>query len=313
MLAYICFCLKIASTQIKTRCFCAQQFLTVCSALSAVCVFHLQAQSQPDADAKVSKRAGRDFLLDRGISGTSNAGSGIPADYGAASGNSSPHSPPQPTPEPTVSNGMASTNTQTSLNTGDGAVPAIRSSGDHIGMAGDALVPNPREVLNDDASTHVQEDGSVSSTQSQGSAPVPTTTTNTTHTPTDAHDNPITYAPNMEVATGERPEEIIEEVIPVSNECLEENRLAVVIQQLLKMVEAAANPTQGIHFHLISIGVNVNECLLPGDQGAELAILNIDAFLVSVDVFQQEGKFTAAFTLMAKVSYASVDIQSAHA
>jgi len=190
-------------------------------------------------------------------------------------------------------------------------LPAIRSSGDHIGMAGDALVPNPREVLNDDASTHVQEDGSVSSTQSQGSAPVPTTTTNTTHTPTDAHDNPITYAPNMEVATGERPEEITEEVIPVCNESVEEHRLAVITQQLLKMVEAAVNPAQGTHFQLISVGVNVKECLLPGDKGAQLAMLNIHAFLISVDVFQQEGKFPAAMTLMAKVGYVFVGSQSA--
>ncbi|KAA6416785.1 MAG: hypothetical protein FRX49_13235 [Trebouxia sp. A1-2] len=212
-----------------------------------------QKQIQADAAAKMSKRAGQDFLFDRGISDTANAGSGIPADYGAAPGNPTPKSPLGPTP--TVSNGMASTD--------------------------------------------IQEDGRVPLTQSQGNTPVPTTIA--THHLTDAGANSITHAPNMEVATAERPEEIIEEVIPVSNDCLEENRLAVVIKQLLKMVEAAANPAQGTHFHLISGGVNVNECLLPGDKGSQVATLNIDAFLVSVDVFQQEDKLTAAFTLMTKV------------
>ena len=167
-------------------------------------------------------------------------------------------------------------------------------------MAGDALTPTSQEVLNDDASTHVQEDGGVPSTQSQENTPVYTTTTTTTHNLTDAP--LVTPAPNMEVATGERSEESIEEVIPVSNECLEESRLAVVIQQLLKMVEAAANPAQGTHFQLINLSVSVNQCLLPGDKGAELAVMSIEAFLVSVDIFQQEGKFAAASTLMAKVS-----------
>ena len=270
--------------------------------LSDVCVFHLQKQSQLDVSGQVSKHAGRDFLLNRSISGTSNAGSGIPADYGAAPGNFAPNSPP---PTPTVANGMVSTETQTPLDTRDGAIPAIPSSGDHIGMAGDALTPASQEVLNDDASTHVQEDGGVPSTQSQENTPVPTTTTTittTTHNLTDAHAPLVTPAPNMEVATGERSEESIEEVIPVSNECLEESRLAVVIQQLLKMVEAAASPAQGTHFQLIDLSVSVNQCLLPGDKGAELAVMSIEAFLVSVDVFQQEGKFAAAFTLMAKVS-----------
>ena len=293
MPAYICFRLKIASTQIRTQCFCAQQLLIVCNALSDVFVFHLQTKSQPDASGELSKRAGSNFLLNKSIFGTSDAGSGIPADYGAAPGNPTLE-PPPPTPAPAVSSNMASTDNPTPLNTGDGAVAAVRSSGEHIGMAGDALTPSTQEVLNNDASTHVQESGSV-----------PITTTTITHHLTDAHANPITPAPNMEVTTGERPEEIIEEVVPVSNERLEENRLAVVIQQLLKMVEAAANPAQGTHFHLIS--VNVNKCLLPGDKGAELAVLLVDGFLVSVDVFQQEGKFIAAFTLMAKVSYASVD------
>ncbi|KAA6422315.1 MAG: hypothetical protein FRX49_07785 [Trebouxia sp. A1-2] len=259
----------------------------------------VQKHIQADAAAKMSKRAGQDFLFDRGISGTLNAGSGIPANYGAAPGNPTPESPRGPAP--TLSHGMASTEIQTPLNTRDGAVPAIHSSGDPIGMAGDALTPTSQEVLKDDASTHVQENGSVPLTQSQGNTPVPTTITTTTHHLTNAHVNSITHAPNMEVATGERPEEIIEEVIPVFNECLQENRLAVVIQQLLKMVEAAANPAQGTHFHLISGGVNVNECLLPDDKGSQFATLNIDAFLVSVDVFQQEGKFTAAFTLLTKV------------
>ncbi|KAL0030445.1 hypothetical protein WJX79_005663 [Trebouxia sp. C0005] len=257
----------------------------------------VKKQIQADAAAKMSKRAGQDFLFDRGISDTANAGSGIPADYGAAPGNPTPKSPLGPTP--TVSNGMASTDIQVPLTTGNRAVPANRSSGDHIGMAGDALTPITQEVLSDDASTHVQEDGRVPLTQSQGNTPVPTTIA--THHLTDAGANSITHAPNMEVATAERPEEIIEEVIPVSNDCLEENRLAVVIKQLLKMVEAAANPAQGTHFHLISGGVNVNECLLPGDKGSQVATLNIDAFLVSVDVFQQEDKLTAAFTLMTKV------------
>jgi len=295
MLAHIGFCVLIASTQIKTRCFCVQQLLTVCNVLYDVFVFHLQMKSQPDSSGQVSKRAGRDFLLNRSISGTSNAGSGIPADYGAASSNPTPNSPP---PTPTVSYGMVSTETQTPLNTGDGAVPANRSSGDHTGMAGDALAPTNQEA-SDDATT-----------QSQGNTPVPTTTT-TTQTPTDAQANPITPTPNTEVATGETPAEIIEEIIPVSNVHIEKNRLTVVIQQLLKMVETAANPTQGTHFHLISIGVNINQCLLPGDLGAELAAMSIDAFLISVDVFQQEGKFTAAIALMAKVSYEAG--KSAHA
>ena len=261
-------------------------------------MFHLQNKSQADASGQGSKRAGRDFLLNRSISGTSNAGSGIPADYGAASGTPTSE-PPPPTPAPAVSNGVASTDTQTSLNSGNGAIPAIHSSGGHTGMAGDALTPTNQEA-SDDATT-----------QSQGNTPVPTTTT--TQTPTDAQANPITPASNTEVASGERPEEIIEEIIPVSNVHIEKNRLTVIIQQLLKMVEAAANPAQGTHFNLISIGVNINQCLLPGDRAAELAVMSIDAFLISVEVFQQEGKFPAAIALMAKVSYASVDSQSAHA
>ncbi len=299
---------------LQAPCFCVQQLLTVCNALFDVFVFHLQDKSQPDASGQGSKRAGGSILLNRTISGTSNAGSGIPADYGAASGNPTPNSPPL---TPTVPNDMVSTETQTPLNTGDGATPAVRSSGDHIGVAGDALNPNTQEVFIDDASTHVEEDVAVPSTQSQESTPgpstqsqentpVPTTTTNTTttttpQTPTDAQANPITPTPNTEVALGERPEEIIEEIIPVSNVHVEKNRLTVVIQQLLKMVETAANPTQGTHFHLISLDVNVSQCLLPSDRGAELAAMSIDAFLISVDVFQQEGKFTAAIALMAKV------------
>ena len=226
-------------------------------------------------------------MLHRGMSGASTSGSGIPADYGADAGNPTPDAPPGPTPAPAVSNGVAFTDTQPPLDIRDD-VPSIRSSGD--------------------GSVPLTQDGGVSLTQSQGNTPVPTITT---HNPTDAHANPITYAPNMEVATGERPEEIIEEVIPVCNESVEEHRLAAITQQLLKMVEAAVNPAQGTHFQLISVGVNVKECLLPGDKGAQLAMLNIHAFLISVDVFQQEGKFPAAMTLMAKVSYVFVGSQSA--
>ena len=325
---YICFCLKIAGTLIKTRCVYVQQLVTVFNNLSDVYVFQLQMKRQPDASRQGSKRAGGSILLNRTISGTSSAGSGIPADYGAASSNPTPSSPP---PTPTVSNGMVSTKTQTPLNTGDSAVPANRSFGDHTGMAGDALTPTNQEVLNQDATTHAQEDVAVPSTQSQESTPgpltqsqentsVPTTTT-TTQDPTDAQANPITPTPNTDVASGERPQEIIEEIIneiieeiiPVSNVRLEKNRLTVVIQQLLKMVETAANPAQATHFQLISLGVNTNQCLLPDDRAAELAVLSIEAFLISVDVFQQEGKFTAAIALMAKVSYASVGSQSAHA
>ena len=302
MLAHIGFCILIASTQIKTRCFCVQQRVTVCYVLYDVFVSHLQMKSQPDASGQGSKRAGGSILLGRSISGTSNAGSGIPADYGAASGNPIPNSPP---PTPALANGMASIATQTSLNTGDGVVPAIRSSGDHIGMAGDALTPTNQEA-SDDGATHVQDNGSGPLAQSQENTPVPTTatatttttTTTTTQNLTDAQANPITPTPNSEVASGERPQEIIEEIIneiieeiiPVSSVRLEKNRLTVVIQQLLKMVETAANPAQGTHFHLISIGVNTNQCLLPGDRAAELAVLSIEAFLISVNVFQQEGK-----------------------
>ncbi|KAL0042394.1 hypothetical protein WJX77_011151 [Trebouxia sp. C0004] len=206
---------------------------------------HLQADS-------VSKRAGRDFLLDRGMLGSSGAltgtSSGIPADYGTAAGSADPS---------------------------HDAVPAVCASGDHMGMAGDALTPTTqtlREVFKDYASSHAHEDGL---TQSPGSTPV---RPHNTQSPQDV--------PEAEEA-------------PACSERAANNKLGVVTQQLLKMVEAAVNPAQGIP-HLRSSGVTT-DCLLPGDTRAQLATLITDAFLVSVDVFQQEGKFPAAITLMAKV------------
>ena len=128
----------------------------------------------------------------------------------------------------------------------------------------------------------------------------------------------IAYAPSganspPDASDGFNAENATEEVVPESTEGQPESEVTVIIQQLLKMVEAAASPAQGTHIHLTSLGVSVNRCMLPGNQGAELAILIIDALLVSVDVFQEEGKFPAAIDLMAKVGYASVHCQPAHA
>ncbi len=142
-----------------------------------------------------------------------------------------------------------------------------------------------------DASTQAPEDGRVPMFQSPGNTP---SASPISKTPKDVPVSPISYAPNsapdassglnVEEARGKVVEEINEEVI-----C--ESRLTVCIQQLLKTVEAAVNPAQGIP-HLKRGGVNIINCMLPGDRGAQLGGLLIDGFLISVDVFQQEGKFT---------------------
>ncbi len=262
---------------------------TVCNALSDVFVFFLQVKSQQDASGRVSKRAGSKFVFNRGISGTSNSGSGIPANYGPAPSDPT-HESPLPAPLPIVCNGMASTNTQTFLNTGDGAVPAIRTSGDPIGMVEEALNQTTQvlgEVLGAYASIHVHEDATVPFAQSPGSTPV---SPHPGQSPQDIPD--AEEAPACERGSG--------------------NKLTVIIQQLLKIVEAAVNPAQGPPLHLKSSGGTIN-CVLPSDTRDQLAGLIIDAFLVSVDVFQKEGKFPAVITLMGKVGYAFVGSQSAHA
>lgn len=104
------------------------------------------------------------------------------------------------------------------------------------------------------------------------------------------------------------PQDVPEAVeAPACTERQSESELTV-IQQLLKVVEAAVNPVQGTPLHLKSGGVTMN-CVLPSDNKAQLAGLITDAFLVSVDVFQQEGKFPAAITLMAKVGTCLVNNQ----
>ena len=226
----------------------------VCNELADVFVFFLQVKSQGDASGSVSQHAGRDLLSDRGMFGSSGANSGIPASYGAATANN--------------------------------AVPAIRTSGDLIGMVGEALNPTTQSLgalLDAYASIHVHEDGRNAMTQSPGN-----THECALNTPQDV--------PEAEEAPA----------------CSERgSELSVIIQQLLKMVEAAVNPAQGTAPHPRSAGVTIS-CLLPSDNRAQLAGLITDAFLVSVDVFQQEGKFPAAISLMTKVSDASVGSQSAY-
>ncbi len=144
---------------------------TVCNALSDAFVFFSQVKSQQDASDQVPKRAGSKFLFDRGISGRSNSGSGIPANYGPAPSNPT-HESPLPAPVPTVCDGMASSNTQTFLNTGDGAVPATRTSGDPIGMVEEALNQTTQslgEALDAETAIHVHEDGTAPFAQSPGS------------------------------------------------------------------------------------------------------------------------------------------------
>ena len=195
---------------------------TVCNALSDVFVFFWQVKSQQDSSGQISKHAGSKFLFGRGISGTSNSGSGIPANYGPAPSDPT-HEPPLPAPVPTVCDGMASTNTQTFLNTWDGAVPATRTSGDPIGMVGEALNQTTQslgEVLDASTSIHVHENGTAPFAQSPGSTPVPP---HATQSPQDIPD--AEEAPACERGSG--------------------NKLTVIIQQLLKIVEAAVNPAQG--------------------------------------------------------------------
>ncbi len=221
-------------------------------------------KSQQDSSGQISKRAGSKFHFGRGISGTSNSGSGIPANYGPAPSDPT-HEPPLPAPVPTVCDGMASTNTQTFLNTGDGAVPATRTSGDPIGMAGDGAVPatctsgdpigvagealNPTtqslgEALDASTSIHVHEDGTAPFAQSPGSTPLPP---HATQSPQDIPD--AEEAPACERGSG--------------------NKLTVIIQQLLKIVEAAVNPAQGPPLHLKSSGRTIT-CVLPTDTRAQL-------------------------------------------
>ena len=247
-------------------------------------------KSQGDASGNVSQHAGRDLLSDRGIFGSSGANSGIPASYGAATGsaNSNPNLPSAPTPAPCDSTEMPFMATEPPSDVRDDAVPAICTSGDLIGMVGEALNPTTQslgELLDAYASIHVHEDGR----------------------------NPMTQSPgNTHVCAPHTPQGVPEaEEAPACSERGTDNELSVIIQQLLKMMEAAVNPAQGTPPHPRSGGVTIN-CLLPSDNRAQLAGLITDAFLVSVDVFQQEGKFPAAITLMAKVSDASVGSQSAH-
>ncbi len=266
---------------------------SVCSELADVLVFFLQKQSQLDASGKVSQHAGRDLLLDRGMSGSSGTNSGIPADYGAATGSADPSSNPPscsgPATAPSGSTGVAFMETKPPLYTVDDAAPAIRTSGDHIGMVGEALTPTTQtlgQVLDEYAFIHVHEEGRIPMTQIPGHPPAHTFNT---QTPQDA------------------PEA---EETPACTEHGSESDLTVIIQQLLKTVEAAAKPAQSSTPHLRSGGVTIN-CMLPSDNRAQLAVLITDAFLVSVDVFQQEGKFPAAMTLVAKVGYVFVGSQSA--
>lgn len=264
---------------------------TVCNALSDAFVFFLQVTSQQDASGQVPKRTGSKFLFDRGISGSSNSGSGIPANYGPAPSDPT-HESPLPARVPTVSNGMALTNTQTFLNTGDGAVPATRTSGDPIGMVEEALNSTTQtlgDILSAYTSVHVHEDGIVPFAQPPGSTPVPP---HATQSPQDIPD--ATQSPQDSPDAEEAP----------ACEHDSGNKLTVISQQLLNTVEAAVNPAQGPPLHLKSSGGTIN-CVLPSDTRAQLAGLIIDAFLVSVDVFQKEGKFPAAITLMAKVGYTS--------
>jgi len=286
-------------------------------------VFFLQAQSQPDV---VSKRAERDLLFNRGLFGSSGAvsgtSSGIPADYGASS------------------NGDAPPSANIPAGTRDDAVPADRSSGDTNHMA-ETVATSTVHTLGQDAAvitstsqeqtaalthpsaddddlTHTLESGRVPMSQSPGRTPSANPMSMTRQ---DAPINPITTVPNsapdassglnVEDAAEEVAQEIIEEVVPESADSNSESELSVIIQQLLKTAQAAVDPAQGLPPHPRSRGATPN-CLLPGDQGAELAVLLIDGLLVCVDAFQQEGNFPAAIALMAKVNYASVNRQSAH-
>ncbi len=175
-------------------------------------------KSQPDASGNVSQHAGRDLLLDRGIFGSSGANSGIPASYGAATGsaNPSPNRPSVYTPAPCDSTEMPFMATEPPSDVRDDAVPAIRTSGDLIGMVGEALNPTTQtlgELLDAYASIHVHEDGR----------------------------NPMTRSPgNTHVCTPNT-----SQGVPEAEEAPACSELTVIIQQLLKMVEAAVNPAQG--------------------------------------------------------------------
>ena len=143
---------------------------------------------------------------------------------------------------------MASTNIQTFLNTGDGAVPATCTSRDPIGMIGDAFNPTTQslgEVLNASTSIRVHEDGTGPFAQSPGSTPVPP---HATQSPQDIPD--------------------AEEVPPHEGDS--GNKLTVIVQQLLKMVEAAVNPAQSPPpLHLKSSDGTIN-CVLPTDTRTQL-------------------------------------------
>ena len=226
--------------------------------LADISVFFLQMKWQPD---------GRDTLLHKGIP----CSSGIPADYGAATGSSDSSLlfPCAPTPAPSGITDIPVVETTPPLYVGHNAVPVIRTSGGPIGMVEEALNPTTQtlgELLDAYASMHVPEHGRNLMTQSPG--------------------NPHVRIPND-------PQGIPE--APAGSE------LTVITQQLLKKVEAASNPAQGTPPPPRSGGVTIT-CLLPSDNRAQLAGMITDAFLVSVEVFQQECKFPAAVTLMVKVS-----------
>ena len=95
-------------------------------------------------------------------------------------------------------------------------------------------------------------------------------------------------------------QEVVDEVAVDSSAAMQDQFMSG-IQVLLRFAEGAINPAQG----------SLPNPITPGsaDQGAsnpptaELVVHTVESFLIIVDVFQQDSKFTAAATLMDQVSH----------